>query len=289
MRAKESAMHRGTKILGITGLLLGMMISPVPGQEASTEYRIGAKDLLEITALNVQEINKLVVRVSEDGRITLPLLGEVTVDNLTRSEVEKKLGALLGEKWVQTPQVTVFIQEYRSKRVSVLGAVERPGPIELLGRQTILSVISQAGGLTRDAGGEIIVIRQLPDGESQSLHISIEELFFKGDAKLNIPLEPNDIINIPVDKLVSVYVFGQVKNPGALQVKKSSLPTLLQAIAQAGGFGDRASRTAVKIRRKDASGKELEFTVNAKNILKGKIKDVPLLENDTVYVPESLF
>ncbi len=282
-------MHRGTKILGITGLLLGMMIIPVTGQEASNEYRIGAKDLLEITALNVQEINKLVVRVSEDGRITLPLLGEVTVDNLTRAEVEKKLGSLLGEKWVQTPQVTVFIQEYRSKRVSVLGAVERPGPVELLGRQTILSVISQAGGLTRDAGGEIIVIRQLPEGESQSLHISIDELFFKGDAKLNIPLEPNDIINIPVDKLVSVYVFGQVKNPGALQVKKSSLPTLLQAIAQAGGFGERASRTAIKIRRKDAAGKELEFTVNAKNILKGKIKDVPLLENDTVYVPESLF
>jgi polysaccharide export outer membrane protein len=289
MRAKESAMHRGTKILGITGLLLGMMMGPLAGQEASNEYRIGAKDLLEITALNVQEINKLVVRVSEDGRITLPLLGEVSVDNLTRSEVEKKLGSLLGEKWVQTPQVTVFIQEYRSKRVSVLGAVERPGPIELLGRQTILSVISQAGGLTRDAGGEIIVIRQLADGESQSLHISIDDLFFKGDAKLNIPLEPNDIVNIPVDKLVSVYVFGQVKNPGALQVKKSSLPTLLQAIAQAGGFGDRASRTGIKIRRKDASGKELEFTVNAKNILKGKIKDVPLLENDTVYVPESLF
>jgi polysaccharide biosynthesis/export protein len=289
MCAKESAMHRGTKILGITGLLLGMMMSPLAGQEASNEYRIGAKDLLEITALNVQEINKLVVRVSEDGRITLPLLGEVSVDNLTRSEVEKKLGSLLGEKWVQTPQVTVFIQEYRSKRVSVLGAVERPGPIELLGRQTILSVISQAGGLTRDAGGEIIVIRQLADGESQSLHISIDDLFFKGDAKLNIPLEPNDIVNIPVDKLVSVYVFGQVKNPGALQVKKSSLPTLLQAIAQAGGFGDRASRTGIKIRRKDASGKELEFTVNAKNILKGKIKDVPLLENDTVYVPESLF
>lgn len=282
-------MHRRTEILIITGLLLGMMLSPAAGQEASNEYRIGAKDLLEITALNVQEINKLVVRVSEDGRITLPLLGEVTVDNLTRAEVEKKLGALLGEKWVQTPQVTVFIQEYRSKRVSVLGAVERPGPIELLGRQTLLSVISQAGGLTRDAGGEIIVIRQLPDGESQSLHISIDELFFKGEAKLNIPLEPNDIVNIPVDKVVSVYVFGQVKNPGALQVKKSSLPTLLQAIAQAGGFGDRASRTAVKIRRKDASGKELEFTVNAKNILKGKIKDVPLLENDTVYVPESLF
>ncbi|MEN6310579.1 MAG: SLBB domain-containing protein, partial [Acidobacteriota bacterium] len=105
----------------------------------------------------------------------------------------------------------------------------------------------------------------------------------------NIPLEPNDIITIPVDKTVVVYVFGQVKNPGALQVKRSAIPTLLQAIAQAGGFSDRAARGGIKVRRKDAAGRETEISVNAKNILKGKIKDIQLVENDTIYVPESLF
>jgi polysaccharide export outer membrane protein len=271
-------------------LLLATAISLTAQQPLSTEYRIGPKDLLEVTAMGVPEINKFVVRVSEDGKITLPLLGEVDVNNLTRSEVEKKLVAILGEKYLVNPQVTVFIQEYKSKQVSVLGAVEKPGPYELLGRQTVLSIISQAGGMTRDAGNEIIVIRQLPDGTSTSVHISVDDLFFKGDAKLNIPLEPNDIVTIPVEKIVVIYVFGQVKNPGALQVKKSSIPTLLQAIAQAGGFSDRASKGNIKIRRKDAAGKDIEITVNAKDILKGKIKnDVPLLENDTVYVPESLF
>lgn len=264
--------------------------SPAAEQEFSTEYKIGPKDLLEITEVNLPEINKLNVRVSEDGKITLPFLGEVEVNNLTKSEVEKKLAGLLNAgKWVLDPQVTVFILEYRSRRVSVLGAVERPGPYELLGRQTVLSIISQAGGMTRDAGNEIIVIRQLPAGDSQSLHIPIEDLMVRGDAKLNIPLEPDDIINIPVDKSVTIYVFGQVKNPGALQVRKSNLPTLLQAIAQAGGFSDRAARGSIKVRRKDAAGKELEISVNAKDILNGKVKDVPLLENDTVYVPESLF
>jgi polysaccharide export outer membrane protein len=263
--------------------------APAADQEFSTEYKIGPKDLLEITAVNFQEINKLNVRVSEDGKITLPFLGEVEVNNLTKSEVEKKLAGLLGEKWVLDPQVTVFILEYRSRRVSVLGAVERPGPYELLGRQTVLSIISQAGGMTRDAGSEIIIIRQLPGGDSRSLHISIEDLMVRGEASLNVPLEPDDIVNIPVDKTVAIYVFGQVKNPGALQVRKSNLPTLLQAIAQAGGFSDRAARGGIKVRRKDASGKELEISVNAKDILNGKIKDVPLLENDTVYVPESLF
>ena len=258
------------------------------GQDVSAEYKIGPKDLLEITILGVQEINKLVVRVSEEGRITLPLLGEVLVGNLTKFEVEKKLTGLAGERIVLKPQVTVHILEYLSRRVSVVGAVEKPGPFELLGRRTVLAAISEAGGLTRDAGEEIIIIRQLPDGASTSIRIPIDGLFVQGDPKLNIVLEPGDVVNVPVDKAVLIYVFGQVKSPGALQVKKSSLPTLTQAIAQAGGFTDRANRKRVQIRRKDASGKMLEINVNVRNVLKGKVKDIPLQVNDTVYVPESV-
>jgi len=259
-----------------------------PAQEISPEYKIGPKDLLEISVLGVPEINKLVVRVSEEGRITLPLLGEVGVGDLTKFELEKKLAALAGEKIVLNPQVTVHIVEYMSRRVSVVGAVMRPGPYELLGRQTVLSVLSEAGGLARDAGEEIVIIRQLPGGESTSIRVSIEGLFVKADPALNVVLEPGDVVNVPVEKLVPIYVFGQVRNPGALQVKESSLPTLTQAIAQAGGFTDRANKKKVQIRRKDASGKEIEITVNVRNILKGKAKDVALLVNDTIYVPESL-
>lgn len=272
-------------------MALLIILSPflaVSQEKFTQEYRVGPKDLLEISVFGADELSRT-VRVSEDGKVTLPLLGEVLVDGLTKSEVEKKLGQLLGEKYVQNPQVTVFIREYQSKRVSVLGAVEKPGPYQLLGRQTLMQIISEAGGLTRDAGNEIVIIRQLPDGSSASLRISIDDLFLKGDAKLNVPMEAGDIVNIPVDKLVVVYVFGQVKNPGALQVKKSNLPTLLQAIAQAGGFTDRASKGGVIIKRKDEAGKEKEIKVNVRSILKNKIKDVQLLENDTIYVPESLF
>jgi len=272
-------------------MALLFILSPflaVPQDKFTQEYRIGPKDLLEISVFGADELSRT-VRVSEDGKVTLPLLGEVLVDGLTKSEVEKKLGQLLGEKYVQNPQVTVFIREYQSKRVSVLGAVEKPGPYQLLGRQTLMQIISEAGGLTRDAGNEIVIIRQLPDGSSTSLRISIDDLFLKGDAKLNVPMEAGDIVTVPVDKPVVVYVFGQVKNPGALQVKKSNIPTLLQAIAQAGGFTDRASKGGVIIKRKDETGKEKEIKVNVRSILKNKVKDVQLLENDTIYVPESLF
>jgi len=229
------------------------------------------------------------VRVSEEGKITLPLLGEVEVQGLTKTQVEKKLAELLEKKYLQNPQVTVFIKEYQSKRVSVLGAVRNPGPYELLGRQTLLQIISEAGGMTEDAGETIIIIRQLADGSSTTLRIPVEDLVVKGDASLNIVLRPGDIVNIPIDKIVHVYVFGQVKNPGALAVKRSHIPTLLQAIAQAGGFAERANKGRVLIKRKGKDGREIQIKVNVKDIIKGKKKDIQLQENDVVFVPETIF
>ncbi|MCK4645665.1 MAG: polysaccharide biosynthesis/export family protein [Candidatus Aminicenantes bacterium] len=254
----------------------------------TADYKIGAKDLIEISVFGLNDMNKT-VRVSEGGKITLPLLGEVEVEGLTKTELEKKLSQLFEEKYLQSPQVTVFIKEYQSKRISVLGAVGKPGPYELLGRQTLLQLISEAGGLTENAGDKIIVIRPLQDGTSTVFKISIDDLFLEGDASLNIPLQANDIINIPVDKEVFIYVFGQVKRPGALKVKKSNIPTLLQAIAQAGGFSERASKGKVLIKRIDKDGEEQKIKVNVKDIIKGKKKDIQLLENDVVYVPETIF
>ena len=280
-------MKRLIIILAIIPLLLFWL--PLFSQERyTTEYRVGPKDLLEISVFGLDELNKT-VRISEDGKITLPLLGEVEVEGLTKSELERRLSELLEEKYLQNPQVTVFIREYQSKRVSVLGAVENPGTYELLGRQTLLQIISKAGGLTQDAGKEIIIIRQQEDGTSTSLKISIEDLILKGDPTLNIPLQLDDIINIPIDKIVNVYVFGQVNKPGALNVKKSNIPTLLQAIAAAGGFSDRAAKGGVLIKRIDEDGKEIKIKVNVKAIIKGKRKDIQLNENDVVYVPETLF
>lgn len=277
------------KIIIFTVVFLLLFSFYLSSQEKySTDYRVGPKDLLEISVFGLDELNKT-VRVTEDGKITLPLLGEVEVEGLTKAELEVKLKQLLEEKWLHDPQVTIFIQEHQSKRVSVLGAVGSPGPYELLGRQTLLQIISQAGGLTQEAGNEIIVMRQLPDGTSTSLKISIDDLILKGDATLNIPLQPDDTVIIPIDRTVYIYVFGQVRSPGALEVRKSNIPTLIQAIAQAGGFSERASKGRVLIRRMDENGEEIEIKVNVRNILKGKRKDIQLKENDTVYVPETIF
>lgn len=279
------------KRISVTFIAINLILSSpflFSQERATIEYRIGPQDLLEISVFGLDELNRR-VRVSEEGKITLPLLGEVEVEGLTKAELERRLSQLLEKEYMRNPQVTVFILEYRSKRISVLGAVGSPGPYELIGSQTLLEIISQAGGFTSEAGDEIIVMRQLNDGEPKTIKISIEDLILKGDATLNIPLQPDDIINVPIDRLVTVYVFGQVRSPGALAVRKSSIPTIVQAIAQAGGFSERAAKGRVLIKRIDKDGREVKIKVNVKAIMKGKKKDIQLKENDVIFVPETAF
>jgi polysaccharide export outer membrane protein len=280
-------------------LLVGISLCPVliflfvGGQSfaqdaAISEYKIGPKDLLELTVIGFQELNRQ-YRVSEEGKIGLPYLGEISVEGLTRADLEKSLTQILKEKYLENPQVTVTIVEFQSRRVFLIGAVTTPGPYELMGRLTLLKLISQAGGLTPEAGDQIIVMRQLPDGQKTSLKISVDNLILNGDASLDIPLQADDIVSIPVDKIIKIYVTGQVREPGALSVKSSNIPTLLRAIAEAGGFTERASKGSVVIKRIDEKGKETRIKVDVGDIMKGKKNDVQLQENDVVIVPEKFF
>jgi polysaccharide export outer membrane protein len=271
---------------------LSMLLWPsfMSGQEESgiEDYKIGARDLLEIRVFGHEDMT-MTVRVSEDGYITLPLLKKVEVENLTKSDLEAKLTKLYTDKYLENPQVTIFILEYRSKMVSVIGAVVNQGQYELLGRQSLVEIITKAGGITSSAGEEIYVTR--PDGgEGQVFEIPIDELLM-GDIDKNIDLQPKDIIHVPIERLVKVYVFGKVNKPGALVVKKSKLPTLVQAIAEAGGFAERASKTNVKVLRKGADGRIITLKINVKNLIDGnaKINNIQLQEGDTVYVSQSVF
>jgi polysaccharide export outer membrane protein len=277
-------------ISGVWALLtlLAVSFGPLQAQDQIvTDYRIGPKDLLELTVIGFQDLNRQ-YRVSEEGKISLPYLGELQVEGMTKSDLEKRLVQLLGEKYLENPQVSVVIVEHQSRRVFLIGAVPKPGPYELMGRLTLLKLISQAGGLTADAGSEIVVMRQLPDGDKTSLKIPVEDLLLKGDASLDIPLQSDDIISVPLNIMVQIYVTGQVKNAGAFSVRKSNIPTLLRAIAQAGGFSERADKGDVIIKRFDESGKEIRIKVDVNNIIKGKDTDVQLRENDVVIVSERL-
>jgi polysaccharide export outer membrane protein len=258
-------------------------------QAAAEDYKIGAKDLLEIRVIGHEDASTT-VRVSEGGKISMPYLKEVEVKGLTKMGLEQKLVELLAAEFFQNPQVMVFIREYRSNIVSVMGAVNNPGEYELLGRLTLMALISKAGGPTGEEGKEIIIFRRL-NGDSTSLKIPIDGLLYDGNPDLNVPLESGDVIHVQKDRLIPIFVTGEVRNPGMIEVKKSELPnfTLLKAIAQAGGFAERGSKGGVKIIRRDEAGREQTIKADVKDIEKGKSPDIKLQEGDVIIVPETIF
>ena len=267
--------------------IFGILPAAIPAQQEQqnlpvNDYKIGTKDLLEIKVFELPELNQT-VRVAEDGSVSLSLLGKVDVAGLTAQELEKKLASILDQKYTKGAHVTVFIKEYQ--KVSVFGAVARSGSYELVGPTTLLQVISLAGGLTADAMDEIYVFRQAKDGQKTKITVNLKDLT-GGDQNLNIDLQPNDVVNIPIDQMQTVYVYGQVNRPGAIQFRQSKKITLLQAIAQAGGPTEWASKSGVTIRRIDRkSGREMKFPVNLKRIEAGKIPDITLEEGDVIIVP----
>jgi len=279
-------------VLVIMTALAGAAAAPVAQttQDAFIrEYKIGPRDLLEIKVVELPELN-LTVRVSEDGSITLPLLGRVELGGLAKDAAEQKIASMLQEKYVKNPQVSVFIKDYQSNRVALIGAVNKPGMYEIMGRMSLLELISKAGGFTENAGNEMFVMREGKGGLKANLTIDLNDLILNGNQSLNIPLQPSDVVNVPIDKIIQIYVWGEVKNPGALEVKYSKKITLLQAIAQAGGTTDSAKRSGVVITRKDEkTGKETRLTVNLNQIMQGKKPNIVLKDGDVIFVPESFW
>ena len=253
-----------------------------------SDYRIGRQDLLEIKVFDVEQLNQT-VRVSDDGSISMPLLGRLVVAGLTKTDLERQLAALLEERYVRNPQVTVFVKEYESKRVAVSGSVKKPGSYEMLGRKTLLEMLSMAGGLDKDLGREIIIFRPDDDGVTKRIPLDLERLVYGADPSLNLPVEPGDIIYVPTVEKIRIFVTGAVKQPDMYEIPKDEPVSVLKAVTLAGGTTDRAARKRVQVMRSDADGKRVILVVNLKQIQRGKAEDPLLTKGDIVLVPESFF
>jgi polysaccharide export outer membrane protein len=190
---------------------------------------------------------------------------------------------------VRSPQVTVFVKEYESKRIAVSGAVKQPGNYEMLGRKTLLEMISMAGGLDKDPGKQIIIFRPNEEGATQRLSVNLEELVFRADPELNLVVEPGDIIYIPALEKVRIFVSGAVKNPDLYEVPRDEPVTVLKAVTLAGGTTDRAAEKRVQVIRADDNGERVILQVNLRKVKQGKIEDPILEKDDIVLVPESFF
>ena len=116
--------------------------------------------------------------------------------------------------------------------------------------------------------------------------MDLEQLIIRGNQELNINIQPNDVINVPVDRMLTVYVYGEVRLPGAIQFKQSKQVTIIQAISQAGGLSEWASKSGITVKRKDrTTGKEMRLAVNLKKIIAGKATDLILEDGDIIIIP----
>jgi polysaccharide export outer membrane protein len=253
----------------------------------TVNYRVGSRDLLDIRVYENEKLNGE-HRVSENGTINVPLLGDVPVTGKTAIEIGQALKKLLEEKYMQRASVDVQVLEFRSHPISVIGAVKTPGPLGFSGRWTLIEALTAAGGLTEGHGSVAYVMRRGDNGLTDQVTIDLDDLLVRGDPRVNIPIFANDLINVPATVEVTVYCLGEVQKPGALAFKSNERITLLAAIAHAGGLTDRAS-SKVLIKRAARTEGPLELTVDYKKILAGKESDVELRQGDVIVVKESFF
>jgi polysaccharide biosynthesis/export protein len=263
-----------------------LMMSAITQQTPLEEsYLIGPEDLLDIEAYNIDELKKT-VRVNSQGDIALPLVGILNIKGLTTAEAEQLIAKKL-DKYVQETVVTVFVREYKSQRISVIGAVKKPSVFAITGQRYLLDMLMVAEGLDRDAGNIAYVIRPTlktnPNGRAETIVIDLDELIMKGNFSLNIPVFAGDIVNVPKGGVF--FVDGSVRMPGVFTLKGKT--NLAQAISMAQGVSPIADLTEVRIYRDNGKGDRDIIIVDYDEIMSGSKPDIQIAENDIIIVPKS--
>ena len=294
----------------------------VPGGNSSQiprDYKIGPEDLIEVSVFEVPELSRA-VRVSAGGAVSLPLIGAVPVVGLSPLEVERKLTELLRQSYIKDPQVTVFLKEFRSDPVSIVGAVKLPGLYYIQTEKSLIEVLAMAQGFSdgpsRTPGQEILITHKSRAGQppataslattasvspetsspetsvvaadgntgwAEVVAVPIKQLLESGDPKWNVPVYPGDVVRVV--QAGTFYVAGDVNRPGGFVLTDFEHVTTLQALAMAGGTNKSAKMSDALIIRRDASGNRIETKVDLKKIQRGQAEDMEIGANDILFVP----
>ena len=271
------------------------------------DYPLGPGDVLEISVPAMEELNGRVVRVSGEGTITFPLIGMLQVAGLTEAEVRGKIQHQL-KTYMHSPQFNLFVREYRSRQVAVIGAVAKPGLYNLASEtDTILDIVASVGGMTVDAAPRILLIPAEPTDngrakalaavfpvqlasappssrmlkQTEPLVLDLQNLARGGEQiYLSLPARPGDVIIVPASG--QVLVQGWVEKPGPYKITPGL--TVLGAVAAAGGPLFPANTSSVRILRSGKHGNRLTYTVDLEQFKQGEMPDLPVQEADVVDV-----
>ncbi len=255
-------------------------------KQGNGEYEIGPEDLIEVTLFDIETrdgIPQVVsARVSGAGFVTLPHVGQLEAAGLTPIQLEQRLRDVYSE-FIHEPQITVFVREYHSYQVAVVGYVNKPDVLQLRGRRSLLEALALAGGLNDEAGRTVRLIRETEQQLVTEI-IDLDKLTRLGNLDLNPTLLPNDVINVP--RAGVFYVEGAVLKPGAYPLLQQT--TVSQAVATAGGTDSALSNDwRMTIYRKRDEGLREAIGVDIGAIRRGEIDDIALLEDDVVVIPVS--
>jgi polysaccharide export outer membrane protein len=267
------------------------------------DYKVGPEDLLGIVIYGQDKLNRE-LRINGQGEIAMPLVGVVKVTGLTPQQIETRLGELYNAQFLVNPQVTVVVKEFRYQRVSVTGAVAKPGIYELIGPRSLLEVLSLAGGLVSQASsipaGDVVNVIRLqkapePAGTSkagtsptspppaETVVIDLRRLVSGQSPDLNIMVANGDVVHVPFAD--TAYVMGAVKKPGSVAVKENL--TVSQAVALVGGVEPLLGTNNITIMRFDKQGNPISIKANLKSIIARNEPDIPIKGSDVVMVSES--
>ncbi|MEX0806278.1 MAG: polysaccharide biosynthesis/export family protein [Candidatus Binatia bacterium] len=277
----------------------------------ASDYPIGPGDVIEVNVAGVDEIKNLSERVTGEETISLPFIGAISTRGLTDKTLRSEIARRLETNYVRNPQVSLFVKEFRSRQVAVIGAVQKPGLYNLAsGSDTLLSMISQAGGMTEIAAERILLIPAEPAEPEKAkeiidslpvqlmrqnpaplilknvdpIVINLDSVNRRGNEMyLNIPARPGDVLMVPGGG--QVLVQGWVAKPGAYKI--SSGLTILGAVAAAGGVSFPADTGSVELIRTNKQGQKSTFVANLDAIKNGAQADLPLREGDVIDVISS--
>ncbi len=251
--------------------------------------RIGPDDLIAVSVYDAPEFTRT-VRVGSDGMLRLPMTDRrIKVQGLLPSDVETAVAETLrAGGLVVDPLVTVTVVEYHSRPISVAGAVKSPVTFQAVGVVTLLDALTRAGGLSPDAGPEILVSCPQPGTEGPKAlvqRIPVKGLIDAADPELNLRLSGGEEIRVP--EAGKVFVVGNVKKPGAYALQDGVETSVLKILAMAEGLTPYSTTIAYIYRRDADSVSKHEIPIPLRKIMERKSPDVPLLANDVFYIPDN--
>jgi polysaccharide export outer membrane protein len=252
-----------------------------PSSSTPTEMLIGPGDEGEIKAYGVPELTTH-FRVESTGDIYLPLIGKFHIAGLTADAAQTELNKKYEEGgFLRNPNITIFVKEYTTQGISVLGEVNRPGIYSALNARRLYDVFLIAGGLTARAGKTVTITHAKDPDKPVVVKLESGAAANQG----NIEVQPGDTVT--VGRAGVVYVIGEVIRPGAFVMESTTTASLLQMLALAAGPTRAASLSHTRVLRRTTKGGLESKDIDLKKIMQAKADDIEIQAEDIVFIPSS--